>query len=250
MSAELLERATRALRIGTERASSATREEPLERALARLERAERARPRAPRLLRTAGWTLAATLAGAGAWAHATGRVSWFAGVAAPAGTGPAAPAGTGPRTAARSAPAGEPTELMPGAAPEVVPPLPEVVPPPAAAPQLVAPKPQARPRPTPQAAPNESQRDLADELYREAHAAHFTRGDYAAALAAWDRYLSAAGPAHRWTVEARFNRGVALYRLGQKEAARRALRPFAEGEYGSYRRDEAGHLLEALRGAP
>ena len=69
-----------------------------------------------------------------------------------------------------------------------------------------------------------------DELYREAHAAHFQRADYAAALVAWDRYLAAAGPAHRWAVEARFNRGVALYRLGQKEAARHALRPLPEAE--------------------
>ncbi|MEY4545908.1 MAG: hypothetical protein RL685_2103 [Pseudomonadota bacterium] len=254
MSAELLERATRALRIGAERTSSATRDAQLERALARLERAERARPRAPRLLRTAGWTLAATLACAGAWAHATGRVSWFASVMEPAGTEPATAAGTAPRAAARSAPASEPAQVLPGAAPVLVPPLPEALPEveprPETAPPVIAPQPQARPRPAPQPAPKESQRALADELYREAHAAHFTRGDYAAALAAWDRYLSAAGPAHRWTVEARFNRGVALYRLGQKEAARRALRPFAEGEYGSYRRDEAGRLLEALRGAP
>jgi hypothetical protein len=79
-----------------------------------------------------------------------------------------------------------------------------------------------------------------------AHAAHFVRADYAAALAAWDRYLAAAPPAHRWAVEARYNRGIALYRLGQSAAARRALQPFAGGEYGSYRREEARRLLEQL----
>lgn len=115
--------------------------------------------------------------------------------------------------------------------------------------QLIKPPAPEPPTPEPPQS-SEALRDPADELYREAHGAHFERRDYGAALAAWDRYLSAAGPGHRWVVEARFNRGVALFRLGQKEAARRALRPFAEGEYGSYRREEAARLLEALRAKP
>ena len=72
MSEPLLERATRALR-GTADASPAQ----LERALERLERAQRSRRPSRRWLRSAAWTLAATLAGAGAWANATGRVHWF-----------------------------------------------------------------------------------------------------------------------------------------------------------------------------
>jgi outer membrane protein assembly factor BamD (BamD/ComL family) len=85
----------------------------------------------------------------------------------------------------------------------------------------------------------------ADELYRAAHQAHFGRADYAEALALWDRYLAQAEPGHRWKIEARYNRAIALYRLGQMQLAREALEPFARGEYGGYRRAEAQRLLEA-----
>lgn len=245
MSAELLERATRALRASTERDGAGGRDARLQRALERLQRAERAPARSPRRLRTTAWTLAATLAGAGAWAHATGKVHWFA--SAPETAASAAPAA---RTV-RHAPAAEVAAPETGAEPtlprtELVAPeiaAPEVVPPEVAAPKVES---RQRARRAAPVLPPVS----ADALYREAHAAHFTQRDYGAALVAWDRYLAAAGPAHRMTVEARFNRGVALFRLGQKEAARHALRPFAEGEYGSYRREEAASLLEALRSTP
>jgi hypothetical protein len=46
--------------------------------------------------------------------------------------------------------------------------------------------------------------------------------------------------------EARFNRAIALYRLEQWVAARKALEPFASGEYGRYRREDAQRLLEAI----
>jgi hypothetical protein len=82
-------------------------------------------------------------------------------------------------------------------------------------------------------------------LYREAHRLHFVEHDFAGALGAWDRYLAAgSGPL---AVEARYNRAIALARLGRREEAIAALRPFAEGESGSYRRQEALGLIEALR---
>ena len=82
-------------------------------------------------------------------------------------------------------------------------------------------------------------------LYREAHQAHFVEHDYAAALTRWDRYLAAAR--HGSLVpEARYNRALALYHLGRRAEARAALRPFANGAYGRYRRDEASRLLESL----
>jgi len=86
-----------------------------------------------------------------------------------------------------------------------------------------------------------------DALYEEAHFAHFVRKDYAAALRAWDRYL-AIGPA-TFTPEARYNRAIALVRLGRRDEAAAALRPFAAGEYGGYRTREATDLLRML-GAP
>jgi len=37
-------------------------------------------------------------------------------------------------------------------------------------------------------------------------------------------------------------------RLGRSAEAERALGPFAEGRYGTYRKDEAARLISALRG--
>jgi TolA-binding protein len=83
----------------------------------------------------------------------------------------------------------------------------------------------------------------ADTLYQEAHDAHFRDGDYARAAELWDRYLRAGGPL---APEARYNRGVALLRTGQRDEARKVLQPFADGEYGNYRRREAESLLRSL----
>jgi hypothetical protein len=85
-----------------------------------------------------------------------------------------------------------------------------------------------------------------DALYREAHDAHFVRREPAAALIAWDRYLSAAGSSGRFALEARYNRALCLVRLGRRDEAATALRPFASGEYGGYRREEATQLLHTL----
>ena len=88
-----------------------------------------------------------------------------------------------------------------------------------------------------------------DELYGAAHEAHFARRDFSAALELWDRYL-ALTPLPRFAVEARYNRGIALLRLGRHDEAARALRPFADGDYGSYRTREARALLGASANDP
>ncbi|MBX3234202.1 MAG: hypothetical protein KIT84_40315 [Labilithrix sp.] len=85
-----------------------------------------------------------------------------------------------------------------------------------------------------------------DVLYREAHDAHFERRDPQAALVAWDRYLAAAGTNGKFVLEARYNRALSLVRLGRKTEAVHALKPFANGDYGGYRREEAIRLLQTL----
>jgi hypothetical protein len=85
-----------------------------------------------------------------------------------------------------------------------------------------------------------------DALYRAAHHAQFFGRDPAAALALWDRYLAAA-PNGSMAPEARYNRAIALYRLGRKSEAADALESFARGDYGPYRQDEAQALLKTLR---
>jgi hypothetical protein len=227
MSVDLLERATRALRSTS--ASSGADERQIEQGLQRLTRARHPLGAPRRSLRTVAWTLAATFVGMGAWANATGRLQWFA------PEPPAAPP-------ALATPPSKPTPPSPNP-PAPPPPAAAPSPPPASpAPSPPASAPPARARPQPPAPVPASP----DSLYREAHTAHFNDANYAIALAAWDRYLAAAEPGHRWRTEARFNRAVALFRLGQTDDARRALTPFAEGEYGNYRRDDARRLLAVL----
>ena len=83
-----------------------------------------------------------------------------------------------------------------------------------------------------------------ERLYRTAHDLHFKAHDPGKALAAWDAYL-AAEPNGRFAVEARYNRALALVRLGRYADAREALAPFAAGTLG-YRVDEAKQLVERL----
>ena len=87
--------------------------------------------------------------------------------------------------------------------------------------------------------------DPALALYRVAHGAHFVERDPARALAAWDNYLNAA-PNGEFAPEARYNRALSLVRLGRNQEARRALEPFANGAYGSYRKLEASALLDRI----
>jgi hypothetical protein len=102
--------------------------------------------------------------------------------------------------------------------------------------------------PAPRSSASAAATDAALELtlYKEAHHAHFAARDFAAALAGWNRYLAVA-PRGTFALEARYNRAIAWYRLGRRAEAVEALRPFADGTYGRYRRDEARDLLEKLR---
>ena len=68
------------------------------------------------------------------------------------------------------------------------------------------------------------------------------RRDFEAALDAWDRYLAMGTGS--LSVEARYNRAIALAHLGRRAAAIAALRPFADGETGSYRQAEAQALID------
>jgi TolA-binding protein len=115
--------------------------------------------------------------------------------------------------------------------------------------------PAAKPTPPPETveteAPSASASDgeaASLQLYKHAYRLHFVEQRYAAALTAWDEYLRAA-PAGRLVVEARYNRAIALARLGRSVEAETALAPFARGEVsGGYRAREARELLEVLNG--
>lgn len=137
-----------------------------------------------------------------------------------------------------------PVHALPSQEPARPVPTPEVAPPlaPTAAPEA-APR-----RISPAGSVSSTRVDPPDPtlaLYRVAHAAHFVERDPARALAAWDAYLSAA-PNGQFAPEARYNRALSLVRLGRNEEARRALEPFAQGAYGSYRKSEASSLLAHL----
>jgi hypothetical protein len=80
-------------------------------------------------------------------------------------------------------------------------------------------------------------------LFRRAQRLHLARDPKA--LDAWDDYLRVADRG-ALVPEARYNRALCLVRAGHKVEARRALEPFARGEYGDYRRSEAQALLDAL----
>ena len=167
---------------------------------------------------------------------------------------------------ARSAPVARVADRRPALEPPVVD---QTVTPVAAAPQPVAPA--ARPvapallAPAPQrkqsakdrkrvevasasAAPIQPVLTAAD-LYERAHQAHFVRRDFRAALELWNRYVALGGAAPL-VAEARFNRAIALLQLGRPAAAAADLRPFADGDYGAYRREEARTLLRRIAEQP
>jgi len=79
--------------------------------------------------------------------------------------------------------------------------------------------------------------------YGRAHAAHFEANEPGAALALWDRYLDRY-PRGTFAPEARFNCALCLLRVGRGDEAIEALRPFAAGAYGGYRRREAATLID------
>ncbi|MCB9594530.1 MAG: hypothetical protein H6719_17490 [Sandaracinaceae bacterium] len=81
--------------------------------------------------------------------------------------------------------------------------------------------------------------------FEQAHDAHFAGGSMAAALAAWTTYLDRY-PTGRFVPEARFNRAIALLRLGRHDEARVAFAAIADGRYGPSRRQDAQRLVEAI----
>lgn len=231
----LLEQAARSLRerTATEREVG---EDEGEQTLARVVSVVRGRARRRRLILVLGLQAAIGATGVGAWAAASGRLeALFAAIRpAPAPLPPAPmPRPSAPRrSAAPVAPA-----------PTIAPAPPTVAPAPLAAVPPVRRVAAVSPTRTPPARPDE------DARYREAHQAHFVQRDFLAALVAWDRYLSLERPG-RFVLEARYNRAIALFRLGRLDEAALALRPFADGDYGSYRRDEARALLQRLGRPP
>jgi hypothetical protein len=220
MSGDLLQQATNALR---ETAVSAAGDQTLARVLRDVRGRERRRRSAILVVLPA----ALLVLSMGAWAATTGRLGAVARKLWP--------------QAASQVPAPAPARRAPAVMPEIVP-LAAPSPPPAS-PAVEAPAPARRAHATRalQLAPPPV---TPDQLYQQAHAAHFDRADFAAALALWDRYL-ALTPLPRLAVEARYNRAIALLRLGRREEGARALRPFADGDYGSYRTAEARALLRA-----
>jgi TolA-binding protein len=80
-------------------------------------------------------------------------------------------------------------------------------------------------------------------LFRRAQALHLSKDPKA--IEAWDAYLRVAGTS-ALAPEARYNRALGLVRAQRFTEAKAALAPFAEGKYGSYRREEAQALLARL----
>lgn len=215
MSDDLLAESTRALRDSTLPNDDAPPD-----TLARIERSLR-RPRSRRPVRWIVMPLAAAFLILTAWASASGRLARLI-------------------TLVSHDEVQHPHEPLPAPPPPPPPPAPQPV---VALPPLPSVSVSASAEPPP---PPPPKRVDVDALYREAHEAHFVRRDPQAALDAWDRYLAAAGPNGRFVLEARYNRALSLIRLGRKSAAAEALRPFANGDYGNYRRDEATQLLQSL----
>lgn len=241
MSDDLLARVTRAMRDQTIPVEVYDEDETL----ARIERSTRqGRVRQLRQRRFTRWIvmpMAASFLVFCAWASASGRLTQW--LSSRPHMDAESRALRDPREDPRaSAAAANNTHQVPSpsAVPSEVPSeqvAPTAVPSASLAPPL---KPPAKSSSSPSLSPD------VDALYRDAHDAHFVRKDPDAALAAWDRYLAAAGPSGRFTLEARYNRAITLVRLGRKTEAAAALRPFANGDYGGYRRDEARELLHTL----
>jgi hypothetical protein len=95
-------------------------------------------------------------------------------------------------------------------------------------------------------APAPGPSDAEADAYGRAHRAHFDESAPERALGAWDDYLRLY-PRGAFEPEARFNRAISLVRLRRFAQAERALRSFADGRLGGYRRAEAEQLLAWLR---
>jgi hypothetical protein len=220
---DLLEQAARSLRERTAPDPGGGEE-----TLARVVSTIRRRGARRRLVTIVGLQVAIASVGLGAWAAASGRLEVLLATLRPAPPAPRAPVR---RRAAVAPPSPRPGPLSLPATPAPAPP------------RVSAAPPRAPARPAAAPAPDE------DAVYREAHQAHFVRRDFAAALAGWNRYLALERPG-RFALEARYNRAIALFRLGRREEAARAFRPFADGDYGPYRQQGARALLQRLGQPP
>lgn len=179
--------------------------------------------------------LAASFVAATAWGTVSGHTQQIASsVARVLGFSVEAP--EPPREKPRAKRAGKPAPPKASVAPPSAPVAP--VPPPLEPEKPPPEKPVLAPAPS-------SAIDPTHHLYRAAHHAHFVEQDCRRAEKAWSTYLNRA-PNGRFAPEARYNRAICMIRLGEHEAARAALTPFARGEYGSYRQREAQALIEAL----
>lgn len=237
---------------GTNEAADLT----LQRALLRT----RARERKQRRARWIVLPVAAALAASTAWAGVTGRLApALDALLGALHDGRSVPASSAARATA-PAPSATPPEGVRATPPEGVRaltgPLPRSIEPgstvagdhaiPRAARADTAPSVSAATESSAPLAPSAPE-DPNAALLAEAHRLHFTERDPARALVAWDRYLAAA-PRGRFVPEARYNRALALVRLGRRAEAEEELSTFAAGAYGAYRRDEAKALLDALAG--
>ena len=251
MSDDLLQRATRALREET-----AMTEQPPALTRARIMASLHGGKRRRRWHVAVLVPIAAVLAGSTALAGAGQGISWRRVAVAVGLSEPSRAAAPAAKVFSRS-PLGGPRAGRPAEAVSFEALIAETAPLPEPEPARVeklepAPAPASAPRPTPAVnrAPRATPRttrptDPELELYRSAHALHFSGADPRAALAAWDAYLARA-PGGRFALEARYNRAICLARVGETSLAQRALEPFASGAYGAYRQESARTLLDAL----
>ena len=203
---------------------------------------QRALDRKRRVTRWVVLPVAAALCASTAWASVTGRLPKA--ISSLLETEHQAPPLSPPPPPPPSLP------LSPAPPPSPPPPQDEAVEP--SAPIAVAPTPVSAPKPSavapaPSASPSAppSANDPHAALFADAHRIHFVEKDPARAIAAWDAYLAAA-PNGRFAPEARYNRALALVRLGRHAEAKKELEAFANGSFGEYRRTEARALLDAL----
>jgi hypothetical protein len=96
-------------------------------------------------------------------------------------------------------------------------------------------------------APGLQAEDHTDLLtYQTAHRAHFQAGNCTSAVAGYRKYLREQ-PGGTFALEAKYNLGVCLIRLGETAEAKRLLLPFANGAYGNYRKEKSQELIDALK---
>jgi hypothetical protein len=196
--------------------------------------------------------LAAVLAASTAWAGANGKLPEVWHHVAELLEAPRDRGNAGPHVpskapvAARVAdePARPTAASIPTVSIDDLPRVPDVAPP-HVPPRAPVAAPSATVTPPPPEAQGDADADAELTLYAAAHRAHFVDHDPKAALDAWDAYLASA-PDGRFAPEARYNRAIALLRLGRRAEAREALLPFADAAPGSYRQAEARELVSAI----